>query len=107
MGSAQLLEMELAYSSEEIVAAVKATVAANNLGRGLIKMLAYWGEEAIINLVLDSKLDLAIFAIPQSDDLKLDQYVIRLRVKVAQDPPVNGARGRQGMLQLFERLPGA
>ncbi len=73
MGSAELLEMELAYSTEEIVAAVKNTVAANNLGRGLIKMLAYWGEEAIINLVLDSKLDLAIFAIPKSDDLKLDQ----------------------------------
>ncbi len=73
MGSAELLEMELAYSSEEIIAAVKSTVSANNLGRGLIKMLAYWGEEAIINLVLDAKLDLAIFAIPQSDDLKLDQ----------------------------------
>jgi branched-chain amino acid aminotransferase len=73
MGSAELLEMELAYSTEEIIAAVKSTVAANNLGRGLIKMLAYWGEEAIINLVLDAKLDLAIFAIPQSDELKLDQ----------------------------------
>lgn len=73
MGSAELLEMELAYSTEEIVEAVKATVAANGLGRGLIKMLAYWGEEAIINLVLESKLDLAVFAIPQSDDLKLDQ----------------------------------
>ena len=72
MGSAGLLEMELAYSTEEIVAAVKTTVAANNLGRGLIKMLAYWGEEAIINLVLDSKLDLAIFAIPESRELKLD-----------------------------------
>ena len=73
MGSAELLEMELAYSTDEIVAAVKNTVGANNLGRGLIKMLAYWGEEAIINLVLESKLDLAVFAIPQSDDLKLDQ----------------------------------
>jgi branched-chain amino acid aminotransferase len=73
LGSAELLEMKLAYSTEEIIAAVKSTVAVNNLGRGLIKMLAYWGEEAIINLVLDVKLDLAIFAIPQSDDLKLDQ----------------------------------
>ncbi len=73
MGSATLLEMEMAYSTAEIVAAVKATVAANNLGRGLIKILAYWGEEAIIRLVLDSKLDLAVFAIPNSDELKLDQ----------------------------------
>ena len=73
MRSAMLLEMEMAYSTAEIVAAVKATVAANNLGRGLIKILAYWGEEAIIKLVLDSKLDLAVFAIPNNDDLKLDQ----------------------------------
>ncbi len=72
MRSARLLEMEMAYTTEEIVSAVKAVVAANNLGRGLIKMLAYWGEEAVINLVLDSKLDLAVFAIPISDDLKLD-----------------------------------
>ena len=40
MRSAELLEMEMAYSTEEIVAAVKTTVAANSLGRGLIKMLA-------------------------------------------------------------------
>jgi branched-chain amino acid aminotransferase len=73
MGSAELLEMKLAYSTEEIIAAVKATVAANNLGRGLIKILAYWGEEAIIKLVLDTKLDLAVFAIPNSEELKLDQ----------------------------------
>ena len=73
MGSAELLEMELAYSTDEIIAAVKTTVEANNLGRGIIKMLAYWGEEAIVNLVLDSKLDLAVFAIPQSDNLKLDR----------------------------------
>jgi branched-chain amino acid aminotransferase len=73
MRSAELLEMELAYSTEEIMAAVKSAVAANNLGRGLIKILAYWGEEAIIQLVLDVKLDLAVFAIPKSDDLKLDQ----------------------------------
>jgi branched-chain amino acid aminotransferase len=39
----------------------------------LIKILAYWGEEAVINLVLDSKLDVAIFAIPDSDELGLDQ----------------------------------
>jgi len=72
MNSAKLLEMELAHSTEEIIAGVKATVNANNLGRGLIKILAYWGKEAVINLVLDSKLDLAIFAIPESKELKLD-----------------------------------
>jgi len=72
--SADLLGMELAYSTEEIVEAVKTTVNVNHLGRGIVKILAFWGEEAIINLVLDSKLDLAIFAIPQSEDLTLDQH---------------------------------
>ncbi len=73
MKSAELLGMEMAYSAEEIVEAVKTTVNANHLGRGIIKMLAYWGEEAVIKLVLDSKLDLAIFAIPEGEELALDK----------------------------------
>jgi len=73
MRSAELLGMELAYSAEEIIAAVKTTVNVNHLGRGIVKMLAYWGEEAVIKLVLDSKLDLAIFTIPQSEELALDK----------------------------------
>jgi branched-chain amino acid aminotransferase len=72
MQSARLLGMELAYSAEEIMEAAKATVQANSLGRGLIKILAYWGEEAITKLVLESKLDLAVFAIPESEELGLD-----------------------------------
>jgi len=71
--TARLLEMELAYTSEEIAAAVKETVAANGVERGLIKLMAYWSEEAITELVLDSKLDVAIYAIPESDTLKLHQ----------------------------------
>ncbi|MBW1696826.1 MAG: aminotransferase class IV [Deltaproteobacteria bacterium] len=71
--SARLLGMELAYSTDTIVQGVIETVRANNLGRGLIKILAYWGEEAIIQLVLDSKLDVAIFAIPDSEELGLDR----------------------------------
>jgi branched-chain amino acid aminotransferase len=72
MKSVELLEMEMAYSTEEIVEAVAETVRVNNIGRGLIKMLTYWGEEAVIKMVLDSKLDLAIFAIPDSEELGLD-----------------------------------
>jgi branched-chain amino acid aminotransferase len=72
MTSARLLEMEMAHTSEEVTDAVKEVVAANSLGRGLIKILAYWGEEAVIKLVLDAKLDLAVFAIPESEGLKLD-----------------------------------
>jgi branched-chain amino acid aminotransferase len=74
MNSAALLEMQMAYSTEEIIEAVKSTVDINQLGRGLVKMIAYWSEEAIINLVLDSKLDLAIFTIPESNELALDQH---------------------------------
>jgi len=73
MKSAELLEMQMAYSAEEVAEAVKATVKVNALGRGLVKMLAYWGEEAVINLVPESKLDLAIFTIPESEELVLDK----------------------------------
>ena len=73
MKSAELLGMEMAYSDVEIVDAVKIAVRENNLGRGIVKMLAYWGEEALIKLVLDSKLDLAIFAIPENEELELDK----------------------------------
>jgi branched-chain amino acid aminotransferase len=73
MKSAELLEMKLAYSTEEIIEAVKATVKANRIGRGIIKILAFWGEEAFINLVLDSRLDVAVFAIPESEELVLDK----------------------------------
>jgi branched-chain amino acid aminotransferase len=73
MKSAELLGMELAYSSEEITEAIKAAVKANSLGRGIIKIVAFWGEESIIQLVLDSKLDVAVFAIPESEELVLDK----------------------------------
>jgi branched-chain amino acid aminotransferase len=72
MKSVELLEMELAYSTDEIIDGVVQTVKANNIGRGLVKILVYWGEEAIIRLVLDSKLDMAIFAVPQSEKLVMD-----------------------------------
>jgi len=71
--SCELLGMTSAYSSAEIMQAVAETVQANKMGRGLIKVMGYWGEEAIINLVLDSPLDIAIFAIPDSEELGLDR----------------------------------
>lgn len=72
MRSAELLGMEVGYSVRQIAEAVAETVRANNIGRGLVKILAYWGEEAVIQLVLNSKLDVAVFAIPASEDLGLD-----------------------------------
>lgn len=65
--TADCLGMELAYDRAELAGAVSQTVRANQLARGLIKMVAYWGEESIINLVLDSKLDTAIFAISNGE----------------------------------------
>ncbi len=40
--SARLLEMELSYTTEEIMAAVKETVKAANIGRGLVKIMAFF-----------------------------------------------------------------
>jgi len=39
--SIELLDMELAYSQEEIFTAVTETVRANNMGRGVIKLMAF------------------------------------------------------------------
>lgn len=68
-----LLGMELGFSIPEIVAAVSKLATINKLQRGLVKIVAYWGEEAIIDLVLKSKLDVAIFTISTSEELGLDQ----------------------------------
>lgn len=70
--TAECLGMELAYSKEDFSEAVSETVRANNISRGLVKMMAYWGDESIISLVLDSKLDTAIFAVPEGKGLALD-----------------------------------
>jgi len=72
MRSAKLLEMELGFSKEMIVEAIKAVVRENQLGRGLVKILAYWAEEAVIQLVLDTPLDVAICPVAASPELGLD-----------------------------------
>lgn len=72
MKSAELLGMQLAFSAEKIVEAIKTIVRENGLGRGLVKILAYWSEEAVIQMVLDTPLDVAIFTIPDSPELGLD-----------------------------------
>lgn len=70
--TAEMLGMELAYTREELVQAASETVRANNVTRGLVKIIAYWSAEPIISLVLDDKLDTAVFAVPESDELMLD-----------------------------------
>jgi branched-chain amino acid aminotransferase len=70
--SLRLMEMSIPYSDEELMEAASRVVWENGMGRGLVKILCYWGEEAIIQLVLRSPLDVAIFAIPSSRELALD-----------------------------------
>jgi branched-chain amino acid aminotransferase len=70
--SAELLGMELGFSTAALAEAVQTTVRENRLRRGLVKILAYWGEEAVIRLVMEAPLDVAIFAIPESPELGLD-----------------------------------
>ncbi len=68
----KLLGMELKFTFQQIAKAVAAMAAKNNQTRGIVKIMAYWGEEAFIDLVLKSKLDVAVFTIPESDKLVLD-----------------------------------
>lgn len=70
--SAELLGMQIGYSKSEIMDAVAELIKINKINRGLVKILAYWGEEAVIQLVLESKLDVAIFVMPATDELGLD-----------------------------------
>ena len=44
--------MEMAYTTEEIINAVTETIKVNNMGCGLIKILAFWDEEAVLQMVL-------------------------------------------------------
>ncbi|NOX32447.1 MAG: hypothetical protein GXP56_01730 [Deltaproteobacteria bacterium] len=71
--TARLLGMELKFPIQKIAEATAELASINNSGKGLVKVMAYWGEEAIINLVLNSKLDVAIFTIPASEELSMEQ----------------------------------
>lgn len=73
MNSARLLQMEMAYTMEDIAQAVRKTVKRNRMQQGLVKILAYWGQEAVIQLVLESRLDVAVFAIDASSQVHLDK----------------------------------
>ena len=68
----QLLGMELAHSRQDIIQGVRDTVRETGLTDGHIKIIGYYSEEAFAVLVPQSKLDLAIFAIPSGADLGMD-----------------------------------
>ena len=72
LNSARLLEMEISYPVETIAGAVAETVIRNGVGRGVVKIMAYWGEEAVVRLLPREKPDIAIFAIPEMPEMNLD-----------------------------------
>jgi len=72
MDSARLIDMEMCYTVENIAQAVAETVILNHIARGVVKIVAYWGEEAVIRLLPQSEPDLAIFAISEMPEMNLD-----------------------------------
>ena len=70
--SAALLGMQIEYSREQLLAGVAALLASTPAERGIVKIMAYWPQEAAIDLLLDQPLDVAIFVIPSSPTLVLD-----------------------------------
>lgn len=71
--SAELLGMKMGYTKEELRKAIAQMVKANGIDRGIVKLMGYYGEEAIITLVMESNVDIAIFAIPETEELVLDK----------------------------------
>ncbi|HHS13653.1 MAG TPA: hypothetical protein ENN03_07810 [bacterium] len=69
--SANILKMTLKYDEQTLRDAVSQTVAANRIQAGMIKIMAYWKEESLIELVLDSSLDVTVFAVPADPALHL------------------------------------
>ena len=63
--SAELLNMELSYSAQEIEQGVMETIKANNLRNGFIKIIGYYGNPSLTILPQQEKLDLSIFAVDE------------------------------------------
>ena len=70
--SVELLEMRTNYTRDELKQAVAEVVKANKIGRGVVRITGYYSEQTIVTLVMDQDLDIAIFAIPETEDFKLN-----------------------------------
>lgn len=68
----EILEMKAGFSFDQISQAVAQVCQANGIQRGIVKIMGYWSEEAVINLLLDSPLDIAVFMVPECPELHLD-----------------------------------
>ena len=67
--SAELLDMELPLSSEELCEAVAGTVKRNALQKGFIKMICFYPEFAVEILPPQKQLTVSIFALDPDQDL--------------------------------------
>ena len=72
LNSARHLDMDLGYSAADIAKAVSATAKKNKIASGLVKIMVYWSEEMIIGLLPNTRPDLAIFTVPENEDMHLD-----------------------------------
>ncbi|NNK84316.1 MAG: hypothetical protein HKO91_02035 [Desulfobacterales bacterium] len=72
LNSARLLQMELRYSLADIAKAVSETAKKNEIKNGLVKIMVYWSEEMVIGLLPNTNTDIAIFTVPEEDDMHLD-----------------------------------
>ena len=59
--TAKLLGMRVSWSKEELKQAALETIKENQVRQGLVKILAYWAEEAVLKLVPDAPLSVDIF----------------------------------------------
>ncbi len=72
LNSARHLNMDLRYTVEDISKAVSETAIKNNIASGLVKIMVYWSEEMPIGLLPSTKTDLAVFTLPENEDMHLD-----------------------------------
>ena len=76
INSANVLEMDIPYSKAELMTACAEVVKINNMGTGLVKILAYWGGESAVALVPNEPLDVTIFCVPGTPDLGLGDRIL-------------------------------
>lgn len=70
--TAAVLGMDIVQSKEELTQAIAQVVHANQITRGFVKIIAYYGQEAFVTLVPKAKLDMSIFALSAEADLGLE-----------------------------------
>jgi branched-chain amino acid aminotransferase len=65
--SAELLDMRLSQSKEEIMQAVVDTVKANKVTQGYVKIVGFFGQETFTVTVSDPRMELSVFAFTEEE----------------------------------------